>query len=113
MTTLAIANLLLGLAFLLIGLPLACRKVPMNNFYGWRTKAAFESDERWYEINAHYGRRMAKFGGMMPVGVVGLFLSPAHLLGYTIISCAVPLLALALPVERLFEKGNGGNSTRH
>jgi SdpI/YfhL protein family len=113
MTALAIANLLIGLGFLIIGLPLACRKVPMNYSYGWRTQAAFESNERWYEINAYYGRRMAKFGGMIPVGLVGLFLPQTHLLGYTIISCLVPVLMLVLPVERLLEKKGVKSSTRH
>jgi hypothetical protein len=103
MITLAIANLCIGVGLLVVGLPLAFRKVPMNPFYGWRTKAAFESEQSWCDINAHYGRRITKLGApMLLVGLGGFLISETYLVSYTVASCVVPLLALVLPIERLF-----------
>lgn len=43
----------------LLSLPLIFRKVPMNHFNGIRLRASFESEERWYDINAYGGRQLA------------------------------------------------------
>jgi hypothetical protein len=42
-----------------LSLPLVLRKAPMNEFYGIRIPAAFESKQRWYDINAYGGRQFA------------------------------------------------------
>jgi hypothetical protein len=56
---LALIVLLVGLFMFLSSLPLVYRKVPMNHFYGIRITEAFESKQRWYDINAYAGRQMA------------------------------------------------------
>ena len=45
-----------------VSIPLALRLVPMNRLYGVRIREAFESDERWYEINAFGGRLLVVYG---------------------------------------------------
>ena len=52
----------LGGLLVVVALPLALRLVPMNRFYGVRIPEAFESDERWYDINAFGGRALAVYG---------------------------------------------------
>ena len=50
---LALGELNLGVIIFIISLPLMLRKVPMNQTYGIRIKAAFKSEASWYEINAY------------------------------------------------------------
>jgi hypothetical protein len=49
---------LLGVSLIsiIIGLPLALRKVSRNSIYGFRTRATMISDELWFSANAHFGR---------------------------------------------------------
>ncbi len=112
MTTVAITVLLSGVLIFLLSLPLVYRQVPMNHLYGVRIPAAFESNRRWYDINAYGGRLMA-IGSlpMVAAGVAGLFLPADWLrpyawaaLGVTLVSLLVPLL-LILRWSRL--KGPG------
>jgi len=99
MTTVAVTILLSGVLIFLLSLPLVYRKVPMNHFYGVRIRASFESDRRWYDINAYGGRLMAI--GSLPImaaGVVGLLL-PAHWLQpYAWTAMAVTVVSLLVPL---------------
>ena len=54
--TFGLTNLLSGLLFIALGIPLVKRKVPMNHFYGARFPQSFKSREAWYAINEHGGR---------------------------------------------------------
>ena len=70
----------------------------MNGAYGIRIPAAFESEHRWYDINAYGGRQLA--GGsvvIMAAGIAGFFLSPEHHDAYMFGSLAVTLLAVIIP----------------
>ena len=97
MNTMGLPFLIGGLVFFLISLPLIYRKVPMNSFYGVRVPAAFESKERWYEINA-YGGRLLAIGSLVivVVGIVGLFLPPEYGKPYAL--CAIPVVLLSVLV---------------
>ena len=59
MTTIALVTLLSGILIFILSLPLISRKIPMNGGYGIRIPAAFESEQRWYDINAYGGRQLA------------------------------------------------------
>jgi hypothetical protein len=99
MTTVAITILLSGVLIFLLSLPLVYRKVPMNHFYGVRIRASFESDRRWYDINAYGGRLMAI--GSLPIvaaGVGGLFLPTAWLQPYAWAAMAVTVVSLLVPL---------------
>jgi hypothetical protein len=52
----------LGGVLAAVSIPLALRLVPRNRFYGVRIREAFESEERWYEINALGGRALLVYG---------------------------------------------------
>ena len=52
-----VTNIGLSLLIMVVGLPLARRKVPMNRVYGIRIPKSFASEANWYAINAYGGRQ--------------------------------------------------------
>jgi uncharacterized membrane protein len=54
--------LLVGLLFLILGWPLATRRVPPNRLYGLRVRATFADSHVWYDANAVAGRDMMALG---------------------------------------------------
>jgi hypothetical protein len=95
MTTAALAILSAGLMMFFLGLPLAFRKIPMNNFYGFRVQEAFESKQRWYDINAYGGRQMALWSWLViATGAVG-FVFPSTLSLWYALAC-IPALTIAV-----------------
>ena len=98
-----LSDLLTGLLFVLLALPLMLRKVAMNRWYGVRIPKAFASPENWYAINAVGGRWMAVAGGVLAlVGGAVLRFPPATIIGLLVASLApVPLVLFTLvPVLR-------------
>ena len=101
-TTVAALFLGSGLVIFLLSLPLVYRKVPMNALYGVRIPPAFESEQRWYDINAYGGRQLARWSWLITaVGVAGFFVPPEHLHVYTIAGAGVVLLAILAPVIQI------------
>jgi SdpI/YfhL protein family len=96
------ANILFGAILFGLSLPLLLRKVPMNDFYGIRIPAAFESKQRWYDINAYGGRQLAAWSWLpIAAGVAGFFIpvgaayvyAPASL-AFTAVATMVPILLI-------------------
>jgi len=52
----------IGVASIAVSVPLVLRWIPMNRWYGIRTRKAFVSEENWYEINAYGGKAFFVFG---------------------------------------------------
>jgi uncharacterized membrane protein len=99
MTLLAGSTILAGLLLFFISLPLICRKVPMNSFYGIRTRAACSSRENWYEINAYGGRKFARWSMLVILcGLAGLIVPERHLRIYAGINLIAVLTSLIVPV---------------
>ncbi|MEM9017250.1 MAG: SdpI family protein [Verrucomicrobiota bacterium] len=68
--TVGLCNVLIGITSILVGIPLWRRRVPMNRTYGIRMGKAFDSDEAWYAINEHGGKRLVIYG--IPVLIAGI-----------------------------------------
>jgi hypothetical protein len=102
MTVVAFVILSSGLLAFLVSLPLIYRKVPMNHWYGFRTEEAFESEQRWYDINAFGGRQMAAWSWLIiATGAVGLFIHhPGYFLIYAWASIPVTVVAVFVPINR-------------
>ncbi len=101
MTSLATKFLILGGVTLILTLPLVFRAIPMNRFYGFRTKAAFQSEQNWYEINARGGRMLACGSlAILLAGVVGLFVPEKHTLIYIAGALIVLAAAIVIPLVR-------------
>jgi len=69
-------NLVTGLLFIVLGVPLAKRKIPMNYWYGFRLPKAFKSPELWYDINAYGGRQMVIWSIPVLITAVACFFIP-------------------------------------
>src|SRR5215471_8716097 len=103
MTAIAFVTLLSGILIFLLSLPLISRKIPMNRAYGIRIPAAFESEQRWYDINAYGGRQLAAWSWLIvAAGVVGFFISPEHRDAYALACGAVTLVAVMIPAIQIY-----------
>jgi uncharacterized membrane protein YjgN (DUF898 family) len=71
----AIVDVVVGLIFLGVCIPLVQRKIGRNGFYGFRTRKTLASDKAWYAVN--YGA--AKAGVYMSIGMVIFGTIPALL----------------------------------
>ena len=84
---------LIGLASLLIGWPLAQRRVPPNRWYGVRLPATLSNPTLWYEANAVCGEDLVRLGLVLLVVALGLSLVRGlPELGYVAICMAVFLV---------------------
>jgi hypothetical protein len=51
-----------GLMLIGLAIPMILKKVPPNQWYGWRTPKAFRDEDTWYEINRYIGRDILYMG---------------------------------------------------
>jgi len=69
--------IIMGALFYSYGLPMRLRMRPMNAMFGARFREAFDSERRWYEINAYAGGRIMAWSALMAaIGAVGFFQLP-------------------------------------
>ncbi|HEY4415276.1 MAG TPA: SdpI family protein [Verrucomicrobiae bacterium] len=94
----ALADLQLGVVIFALGLLLALRKVPMNDSFGIRIRAAYESEQRWYEVNAYGGRQLAIWSWLIIIaGIAGFLVTPAWSKFYIGADLLATLLTIGLP----------------
>jgi hypothetical protein len=67
----------LGLLLVLLGWPMAMRRVRPNRWFGLRVPATFADETVWYDANAVTGRDMMALGAL----VVAIALMLPHLAG--------------------------------
>jgi len=92
-------DLQLGVIIFATSWPLILRKVPMNQVYGIRIRASFESEQRWYDINAYGGRQLASWSLLLiGAGVAGIFVSPSHFELFAYGSLIAAILAITMPL---------------
>jgi hypothetical protein len=95
----AIGDIQVGIIMFFISMPLVYRQVPMNRAYGIRIRAAFESDQRWYDINAYGGRQFAIWSWLLiAAGVMGFFVPAAYFDAYAYGSLGAAILAVTIPL---------------
>jgi hypothetical protein len=81
---------LIGLVSLLLGWPLARRRVPPNRWYGVRLRATVSNPAVWYEANAVCGDELVRLGLVLLVIALALpFVRGLPDLGYVSICMAV------------------------
>ena len=97
--------LFIGLPALLlvVGIPLALKLVPPNQFYGFRTSMTFSSPEAWYQINFATGLAMIAAGLvsrllvlLLSYGVITLQPEPRYVLG--LLLTTLVMLLFLIPV---------------
>jgi membrane-associated PAP2 superfamily phosphatase len=97
------SDLLTGLLFIALALPLILRKVARNRWYGVRIPQAFAAEANWYAINAVGGRWMAVAGGVLALVGGGVLRFPPTTLGGLLVASLAPVplvLFTLIPVLR-------------
>jgi tRNA A-37 threonylcarbamoyl transferase component Bud32 len=88
-----------GFVLSVVSLPLWLRLVPMNSFYGVRLPSTFVSNERWYDVNAVFGKHL--FGWSLTViatGIAGFYQLPRHQDAYSWAAITLTLVAVGASV---------------
>lgn len=84
-----------------VSLPLACRRVPMNRYYGVRTSLAYKSEKNWYDINAYGGKQLAVWSlVIVAVGVAGFFIPRRWLQRYDFWAVLATVVAVLIALIR-------------
>jgi tRNA A-37 threonylcarbamoyl transferase component Bud32 len=93
------ATSLMGLLFFMLSLPLWLRLVPMNSFYGVRLPSTFSSDQRWYDVNAVFGKHLFIWSLLViGAGIAGFYQLPRHQDAYAWASITLTLVAVAASI---------------
>jgi predicted Ser/Thr protein kinase len=89
----------IGLLLSGVSLPLWLRLVPMNSFYGVRLPSTFVSDERWYEVNAVFGRHLFCWSlTVIAAGLAGFYQLPRHQDAYLWAALTLTLVSVAASI---------------
>jgi hypothetical protein len=76
METILLLYVILGLLMVMLAVPLIRRKVKPNWLYGFRVPQTLNDPEVWYEVNAHFGRRLLVTGVATTVAALLLYRLP-------------------------------------
>lgn len=99
MNVIAFVHFLAGIATLAVSWPLSKLKISMNAVYGFRTDAAFKSEQRWYDINAYGGKLLFRWGlAIIITSVIGLALPREFWIAYAWVSLVIILGGLSVLV---------------
>jgi uncharacterized membrane protein len=91
----------IGAVSILVGWPLATRRVPPNRWYGVRVPATMSDRAIWYEANAVAGLELIRLGAVLFAVSLGLqFVPRLPELGYVVICLAVLLVGSIRAVLR-------------
>ena len=95
MEILSITLLFSGILIFAGCLPMVHNRIPMNKFYGARTKASFKNDESWYHLNEIGGMIFAMIGfPLILAGALGLTLPESMLNHLSLIVLIVTFLSI-------------------
>jgi uncharacterized membrane protein len=93
--------LLVGLLFISISIPLILKKVPPNQWYGFRVTKTFSRQRIWYEANQIAGYDLLWAGGAIFITAVttGLFFNQlgsntVHIVNFTVFVSALVIAAV-------------------
>ena len=96
MNTISITFLISGLLIFFACLPIVFGKVPMNNFYGMRTKNTMRNDKSWIHLNEVGGMILAMIGfPLILAGTLGFFLPDTLLEQFSLIVLIISFLSIA------------------
>jgi hypothetical protein len=96
----------LGAVMIAVSVPLIARMVPMNRWYGVRTRKAFASEDNWYELNAYGGKLLTAYGGfLILVGVVGFNYAPDPTSLWAPVYMGVPMVVIFLVLLLINQRG--------
>ncbi len=82
----------LGLLFLGISAPLIARRIPPNNWYGFRVPKTLSSPKIWYPVNQYSGKEMYKTGLRLILCAFALALVPGMKVEFYVSACSAVLI---------------------
>lgn len=82
----------LGLLFLGLATPLIGRRVPPNQWYGFRVPKTLSSPNIWYPVNQHSGKELYKTGLRLIIAAFALALVPGMKAEFYVSACTAVLL---------------------
>lgn len=86
----------------IVSVPMIRKKVKMNDWYGIRIRASFESEAAWYEINEYGGRLLLAWSSLIAAtAMVGVFLERRYWLTYNWTAVVIIGGGLALVIEKI------------
>jgi uncharacterized membrane protein len=97
--------LFMGVLFIALSVPLMLKKVPPNNWYGFRTPKTLSDEKIWYEVNRISAQGMALVGLVLVVVTLALMLLAKEMADVTklIVIGAIAIVALAFALFRSFK----------
>ena len=101
--TMAITDIVVGVLFILLCLPLLKRRIPMNGLYGFRFRQSFTSEENWYRINEYGAQRMILWSlGIVFFGLM-LFMPAFYKNPGILVLCSLAPLLVIIPVIESYQ----------
>jgi len=98
----AVINILTGMVFILISIPLVKRRVEMNHLYGFRISKAFESEENWYNINTYGGKQLIIWSILIiMVGIICLVIPTTEIINLILAIGPITLAVLITIIKTL------------
>ncbi|MCF7786629.1 MAG: protein kinase [Prosthecobacter sp.] len=89
----------IGILLSALSLPLWLRLIPMNSFYGVRLPSTFSSNERWYDVNAVFGKHLFFWSlTIIAAGIAGFYQLPRHQDAYSWAALTLILVSVAASV---------------
>jgi uncharacterized membrane protein len=96
-----------GLLLMVIGWPLAARRVGPNRWYGLRVPATFADERVWYDANALAGRDLVALGALLVVLSLGLpAVAGVRGTGFAIVAAAMAVVGSLLTTVRGWRAAN-------
>jgi hypothetical protein len=92
-----------GMFFVAIALPLLWRKIPPNDWYGFRVQTTLENPQIWYDANAYMAQRLLIVGGLTAgAAVIGYYLPGLELVPYFVLCTVVMMVGLIINLAQGF-----------
>ena len=87
---------IIGVAFILLGIPLLLKKVKPNWFYGFRTPTSVKNKDLWYKVNKQVGREFIIAGIIVILGSIFMLIFQPLLTIIQIIIISLILVHLSM-----------------
>ena len=96
MILLLVMYIVSGLLLTGLAVPLMCRKIPPNHWYGFRVRKTLENEAVWYAVNEFSAKRLLWVGVVTVAAAIGLFFMTTSVDVYATAVATVVLVSLAV-----------------
>ena len=90
--------MIIGALFIGISVPMVLRRIPPNQFYGFRTRKTLSDSDIWYKANKYMGRDFIVAGAAIMIMGVGQLLVQGTSCPEGLVSVVIFLAMMNVPV---------------